>query len=260
MPSIIIATTQIEEADGLLGGFVSQGLAVEQLQVGRLQCASVALLDLLVAVAGQGKAQFAVQTQHLIEHCPDAALLVCAGAAGRLVEVLDRGDVVVATATIEHDYKERFVREPLPSHDADAAALIQIRHAAAQNRFPFRVTFDRIASGDEDVVSVRRAAEIRASTSAVCVAWEGSGGARAARFNGIGFLEIRAITDAADEHAAHSFHDHVHLVMPHIAQLVTAWQMPQRAGAGGVGVDVPPGPAHRRGASRPVIFSDRRRS
>jgi len=35
----------------------------------------------------------------------------------------------------------------------------------------------------------------------VCVAWEGSGAARAALFNGIGSVEIRAVTDAADKEA-----------------------------------------------------------
>jgi len=46
-----------------------------------------------------------------------------------------------------------------------------------------------IASGDEDVVTSKRAQEIRDQTGAACVAWEGSGAARAALFNGIGSLE-----------------------------------------------------------------------
>ena len=233
MPATIVAAPQIEEADALLSGFVRGGMPVEEMQVGRLQCAYVPVLDVLVAVAGNGKAQFAVQTQHLIERCPDARLLVCVGAAGRLVDVLETGDVVVATATIEHDYKERFVPEPLPFFEADAEALVRVRQAAAQSAFPFRVTFGRIASGDEDVVGARRAAQVRAATSAVCVAWEGGGGARAARFNGIGFLEIRVITDAADEHAAKSFHDNVRTVMLNAAQLITVWQLQERVASGG---------------------------
>ena len=149
MPSVIVATPQVEEADALLGGFLRQGLAVEEIQLGRLECAAVPLLDLVVAVGGNGKAQFAVQAQHLLDHCPEAPLLVCAGTAGSLVDVLSPGDVVVATATIEHDYKERFSSEPLPSYEADADALTGIRQAAAANTLPFRLTFGRIASGDE---------------------------------------------------------------------------------------------------------------
>ena len=234
MPSIIVAAPQIEEADAMLGAFVRKGLPVEEIQIGRLQCACVPPLDLILAVAGNGKAQFAVQAQHLIDHCPEATLLICAGAAGRLVDVLDPGDVVVGTVTIEHDYKERFLPEPLPSYEADAEALLDIRHLISHGPFPFRVTFGRIASGDEDVVHPRRAAQIRAATNAVCVAWEGSGGARAARFSGIGFLEIRAITDAADEHAAPSFWQNLPGAMPHVAELLIAWQMQQRTAANGL--------------------------
>jgi adenosylhomocysteine nucleosidase len=234
MPSVIIAAPQVEEADALLGGFIRQGMTVEEVQIGRIQCAAVPLLDLVVAVAGNGKAQFAVQAQHLIDQCPDATLLVCAGAAGRLVDVLSRGDVVVATTTIEHDYKERFAPEPRPVFAADADALAEIRHAAASSQWPFRVTFGRIASGDEDIVSARRATQLRTATSAVCVAWEGSGGARAARFSGIGFVEIRGITDSADEQAASSFREQLAAVMGQVSQVVIAWQMHVRARTTGV--------------------------
>jgi adenosylhomocysteine nucleosidase len=238
VPSIIVAAPQIEEADAILGALVRKGLPVDEVQIGRLQCASVPALDLILAVAGTGKAQFAVQAQHLIDHCPEATLLICAGAAGRLVDILDPGDVVVGTTTIEHDYKERFLPEPLPAYDADAGALLEIRHVAGQSPFPFRVTFGRIASGDEDVVQPRRAAQIRSATNAVCVAWEGSGAARAARFSGIGFLEIRAITDGADEHAAQAFRENVTTAMSHAAELLIAWQVQLRtAAANGVVVD-----------------------
>ena len=62
-----------------------------------------------------------------------------------------------------------------------------------------------IAIGDEDVVTSERAQAIRDQMGAVCVAWEGSGAAGAALFNGIGLLEIRAVTDAADKEAPQRF-------------------------------------------------------
>jgi adenosylhomocysteine nucleosidase len=121
VPSIIVAAPQLEEADALLGGFVRSGLVVEELQVGRLQCAYIPVLDLLVAVAGNGKTQFAVQSQHLIDHCPDARLLVCAGGAGRLVDALEPGDVVVATTTIEtitrNDSSRSRCRRTMPTRE-----------------------------------------------------------------------------------------------------------------------------------------------
>jgi nucleoside phosphorylase len=87
----------------------------------------------------------------------------------------------------------------------------------------FRVHVGTIASGDEDIVDAARAAEVRAATGALCVAWEGSGGARAARVSGIGFCEIRGITDMADGQAAGHFHESLPTVMLHVGQLLLAW-------------------------------------
>jgi adenosylhomocysteine nucleosidase len=94
--------------------------------------------------------------------------------------------------------------------------------------FPFRVHFGPIASGDEDIVDTARAAEVLGATQALCVAWEGSGGARAARFSGIGFVEVRVITDAADARAATSFHDNLSYVVPNAAELLVAWHSEAR--------------------------------
>ena len=68
-----------------------------------------------------------------------------------------------------------------------------------------------------------------AATQALCVAWEGSGGARAARFSGVGFVEVRVITDAADEEAAGSFHENLGRALPNIGDLLVAWRLHTRA-------------------------------
>jgi adenosylhomocysteine nucleosidase len=231
MASVLVAAPQIEEAEALINGFFDRGVSSEDVQIGTLKCSSVPVLDMLVAVGGNGKAQFGVQTQYLIDRCPEAKLLVCVGAAGRLVKTLAVGDVVVGTATIEHDYKERFIQEPLPCHEADPEVLMQFTRVASAREFPFRVFFGPIASGDEDIVDPIRAAETHVATQALCAAWEGSGGARAARFSRIGFLEIRAITDAADEHAAKAFHENLRSAVPNVADLIIAWHAETRAAA-----------------------------
>ena len=80
--------------------------------------------------------------------------------------------------------------------------------------------FDVIASGDEDVVTSERAQAIRDQTGA---AWEGSGAARAALFNGIGSLEIRAVTDAADKEAPQRFDANLPVAMANLASLLRLW-------------------------------------
>ena len=68
-----------------------------------------------------------------------------------------------------------------------------------------------------------RAQAIRDQTGAVCVAWEGSGGAREARFNGIGSLEIRAVTDAADKEAPQRSNANLMIAMSNLANLLRSW-------------------------------------
>jgi adenosylhomocysteine nucleosidase len=129
--------------------------------------------------------------------------------------------VVIATETVEHDYRLLFATRPLPRFAGDPESLAVLRQAAA-GVSGFRVAFDVIASGDEDVVSAARAAEIRAQTGAVCVAWEGTGAARAAAFNGLRSLEIRGLTDAADKEAAQYFANNLPIAIGNVFRLLTA--------------------------------------
>jgi adenosylhomocysteine nucleosidase len=190
---------------------------------------SLPALDLLIAVGGNGKAQYGIQAQYLIDRCDGIDLLACVGAAGRLTAALQVGDVVLGTATVEHDYKERFNPRPLPRYDASPDVLSEFIRLTESTAFPFKVHCGVIASGDEDIVDPTRAAELREATNALCVAWEGSGGARAARLNDVEFLEIRGITDGADGDAARFFHDNVNDVMFNVVELMMAWSILRRS-------------------------------
>jgi len=135
----------------------------------KLPCCYVPAWRMALAQGGHGKTQFGVQAQYLIGRFPSATLLVCLGAAGSLDADLSVGDVVVGTETVEHDYRLLFATRPMPRFPGDAASLAVLRRAA-NHRLGFRVRFDIIASGDEDIVTSARAAQIRAQTGAVCVA------------------------------------------------------------------------------------------
>ena len=223
MASVLIVAPDPDEAHALRSEFTRQGVSSEEMAVGTIECIRLPVLDMMLAVGGNGKTQFGVQAQYLIDRCPETKLLICAGAAGSLSGGVQIGDVVVADATVEHDYKKRISPKPLPRHDADPTELRRFMHAAGRNERHFQVHFGTIASGDEDIVDLARAREVRAATGALCVAWEGSGGARAARLSGIAFSEIRGITDMADDQAARHFHENVRTVMPNVVQLLLAW-------------------------------------
>jgi adenosylhomocysteine nucleosidase len=197
-------------------------LHLEHLHDLKIKAAYIPHRRALVAHGGHGKTQFAVQAQYLIGHFPSVELVICAGAAGSLAPGLCVGDVVVGTETVEHDYRLLFATRPLPRFPGHGPSIDALRRSA-HGVSDFQVAFDVIASGDEDVVTSDRARAIRDQTGAACVAWEGSGAARAALFNGIGSLEIRAVTDAADKKAPQRFDANLPIAMANLASLLRLW-------------------------------------
>ena len=220
-PRILILCPLAAEWSLLVGRF-EQSHPVAPVYDLKIDAAYIRDWRALVAPGGHGKTQFAVQAQYLIGLFPSAELVICAGAAGSLAPELAVGDVVVGTETVEQDYHLLFATRPLPRFAGHARSIAGLRRSA-RGVNDFRVVFDVIASGDEDVVTPARAQAIRDQTGAACVAWEGSGAARAARFNGIGSLEIRAVTDAADKEARQKFDRNLPVAMVNLASLMQLW-------------------------------------
>jgi adenosylhomocysteine nucleosidase len=231
MASVLALAPDPDESEALVQGLIRRRIHHENVRIGVLDCVSLPALDMLIATGGNGKAQYGIQAQYLMDRLDGIELLACVGAAGRLIAGLQIGDVVLGTATVEHDYKERFNPRPLPRYDAGPGVLSEFIRLTESTAFPFKVHFGVIASGDEDIVDPIRAAELQEATSALCVAWEGSGGARAARLNGVEFIEVRGITDGADNDAARFFHDNVSDVMFNVVELMMAWSTVRRPAA-----------------------------
>lgn len=206
-----------------MNGLAHMGHESEAISIGKMPCYSIPSLRALAAVGGHGKAQFAAQCQYLIDRCDSLAALFCVGAAGLLSPEIRLGDVVIGECTIEHDYKLRFDPTDPPCHLANSELLEEFRKVTTE-QFSFDIHMGPIASGDEDIVDDCRARELHQLTGAKCVAWEGSGGARAAKLNGIPFLEIRCVTDGADADAAASFRANCENVLPNIAEVLVKWR------------------------------------
>ena len=84
----------------------------------------------------------------------------------------------------------------------------------------FNIHTGFILSGDEDIVSIDRAQSLYNELNALAVAWEGAGGARAAKFNNISYLQIRGITDNARTDVPESFVQNLPKVMSNIAGVI----------------------------------------
>ncbi len=224
MTTLVITPLQ-EEFDIFLETCVDYGLEGKADSAGRLPVIHFRTLELVLAQGGAGKAQFAAQTQHLLDHCPNVDLVLCAGAAGGLVDELTIGDIVVATCTVEHDYKNRFSDRPLPRFQNSAATVAALQ-ALALSPDRLRLHFGIVASGDEDIIDQARRKSLRRSSGAIAVAWEGAGGARACAFNQVPYVELRAITDAAGPSAPADFETNLRLAMSNLAELVIRWLGP----------------------------------
>ena len=169
---------------------------------------------------GHGKVNYAVKATEWLVKNPKIKTLLCVGAGGALSPELNIGDVVVATRHFEHDYKERFLQDsPLPSGDLNPSYISLFEELKKQ--FPF-LHLGPIASGDEDIVSEKRAQEICDQTSAMVVAWEGMGGVKSCKHLGRNFIEIRGITDHCGGSAPQDFHKNLTLAMTQASQVVKA--------------------------------------
>lgn len=211
-----------QELDFFIQGCTEQGLATESAHIGRIPVTRLPGLGITLARGGLGKTQFAVQTQHLIDCGSDWNAVLCAGAAGALDDRLDVGDVVVGTETIEYDIRNKFGKPMLPRFRSDATLLDEFKHIETIAA-SFRIHFGAIASGDEDIVDVARREEVRGLTNALANGWEGAGGARACQFSGVPFIEIRGISDGADETAALDFETNLPNTMRNVARVITQW-------------------------------------
>lgn len=217
----ILALTPIEdEFNSLAEAIEKLGLESCEVSAGRLSCRSYLEGVLIVAPGGLGKAQFGIQTQYAIDMLPDRELIVCAGTSGGLRDDLKIGDVVVATETVEHDFRWGMKNNPLPRFPGDHSATAFLETNLPAKDSPFDVHFGIVASGDEGIVDPRRASELRENTGAIAVAWEGAGGARAAAFSNLPFLELRGISDGAGAEAPAEFELNLPHTMHNVAVIV----------------------------------------
>ncbi|MCA9925928.1 MAG: 5'-methylthioadenosine/S-adenosylhomocysteine nucleosidase [Anaerolineales bacterium] len=221
MSTLVIIPTQ-KEYDYFLKSLIINKSQCKQLSIGKLPVVKFPGLGITVSCGGLGKVQFAIHTQYLLHNIPDCELVICAGAAGALVDNLAIGDVVVATETVEHDIHNRFGPPLLPKFRGAETAVSQIKSLLPMPN-SFRVHFGPIASGDEDVIDTQRKHEIQALTGGMAVAWEGAGGARACAFNDVPFIEIRGISDGANSTASSDYENHLESVMQNIATLILSW-------------------------------------
>ena len=219
--SLLVMTPIEREFTSLTEELTSLGMPSSSATHGRISGRSYACGSMFVAKGGLGKAQYGIQMQHLLDQIDGVGLAVCAGTAGGLAPELAIGDVVIGTSTVEHDFNFALTSNPLPSFEGSEPHVDLLRAHAGSLREDFSMHFGIIASGDEGIADEARAIQIRESTGAFAVAWEGAGGARAAKFSNVPYLEIRGISDSAIDEALTKFFENIPSAMRTVALVLS---------------------------------------
>ncbi len=190
-------------------------------EIGRLDCLSYRNGLLLAARGGLGKVEFAIRTLHLIENAPALSGVICLGTCGALSPDLAIGDIVVATETVEHDFNRKLTEGPIPSFESDPALLSTLKDTDIALPNGASVAFGPVASGDEGIDSSARARELIDKTGGIVAAWEGAGGAKSCAFAGVPYIEVRCVSDLADENAMTDFRENIPTAMTNLAHFIT---------------------------------------
>lgn len=194
-------------------------LKQKKIMINNLEVFEFPELNLLITQGGHGKTQFAIHSQYLLCNIPEIDILGCCGVAGALSNTLNIGDIVVATEIVEHDFKLKLANRPLPRFKTHHETLIFSEKLFDSNS-DFRIHFGSIASGDEDIVCAQRKKELLNLTNCIAVAWEGAGGARTCQFNQKKYIELRVISDTADQNSIIDFEKNLKQTMAHLARMI----------------------------------------
>jgi len=139
--------------------------------------------------------------------------VVFTGVAGGLAPGVNRGDVVIADAFLQHDLDASPIvpRYEVPLYGTDRfatdAALTQELAQAVQRALPgTRVHRGLVASGDRFVSTTAESRALQAALpEALAVEMEGAAIAQVCRDFGVPFAAVRTISDRADDEAHGDF-------------------------------------------------------
>lgn len=213
---VLVSVPLKKEKKILLDRLQRLGLGFEIFRRDGQECAVDTNHGVAVATGGLGMAEFQTGSSFWLSQWPDCELLVCAGTAGALMTDLELGTVVLGVESgVWNGDLESFVGD------------MRARRRIAAETYDFRVLEGLILSTDKDILDGTQARVLRSRTEAIAVAREGIGGARAAQIRQCPFLEIRGVTDFADERALDDFGKTMALAITNVAEaLYTLFDTP----------------------------------
>ncbi|MBR3764853.1 MAG: 5'-methylthioadenosine/adenosylhomocysteine nucleosidase [Clostridia bacterium] len=184
--------------------------------------------DAVLAVCGPGKVNAALCTQSMILHFhPEWVLNL--GVAGAGEAGVSIGDMVIATAAVQHDMDTSPIGDPvgmvskinLVEIPCDAALREKLL-AAASTVEGMRVHEGIIATGDQFIHDGGVRSRINGLFHAKAVEMEGGAVAQACYMHGVPCGVLRSISDQADGHSEMDYPTFTRLAAAHSQQVVKA--------------------------------------
>lgn len=182
--------------------------------------------EAVLAVCGPGKVNAALCAQSMIQRFHPAWVLNL-GVAGAGDETVAIGDMVIATAAVQHDMDTSPIGDPvgyvskigLVEIPCDGALRERLLRAAAQ--VPgLRVCQGVIATGDQFVSDGETRGRIHRTFGAKAVEMEGAAVAHACYVHGTPCGVLRSISDQADGHSTMDYPSFTRLAASHSEQVV----------------------------------------
>ena len=182
--------------------------------------------DAVLAVCGPGKVNAALCAQSMILHYhPEWVLNL--GVAGAGETGVSIGDMVIATAAVQHDMDTSPIGDPvglvskinlveIPCDEALRAKLV----AAASTVEGMRVHEGVIATGDQFIHDGAVRSRINGLFHAKAVEMEGGAVAQACYMHGVPCGVLRSISDQADGHSDMDYPTFTRLAASHTQQVV----------------------------------------
>ncbi len=164
--------------------------------------------DVVVVRSGIGKVNAGICTQILVDEY-NVDVVINTGIAGSLNAIIDIGDIVLSTDTLQHDMDATgFGYDPgvIPRMEtstfvADERLRALAKECCQQVNTDIKVFEGRVVSGDQFISDKVKKNFIQENFKGYCTEMEGAAIAQAAYLNNVPFLIIRAISDKADDSA-----------------------------------------------------------
>ena len=198
-------------------------------------CGQLSGVPCVVAQSGIGKVAAAVCAQTMIlRYAPD--VILCEGVAGGIGPNVHIGDLVIATALVQHDMDTSALGDPVGYISGLGMVQIPVPQALANAIATFaRDVYDGnlyqgiIATGDQFIADNQKLHEIADKFGAVACEMEGGAIAQTCCMAGVDCAVLRTISDNGDDGAsvdfpsfatqvAHKNRDLLMQILPHLAR------------------------------------------